>query len=80
MKNLFKQEDRTALWIGASIAGALTAAAGIWFYLRYKRAAKAAAYRHEHAQDYLKDKKYKKKKKQKTDVHDLQDIVQHPQV
>jgi ABC-type nickel/cobalt efflux system permease component RcnA len=78
MKNPFKQEDNSALWISASIAGALAAAAGIWFYLRGKRAAEEEARRHEHAQDYLKDKKMHKKK-HKTDVHELEDLIQHPQ-
>ncbi|MDO3645244.1 hypothetical protein [Mucilaginibacter sp. L3T2-6] len=78
MKKLFGKEDHTALWIGAAVAGALAAAAGIWFYLRGKRAAEAEAYRHEHAQDYLKGKQ-KKKKKHKTAVDELEDIVHHPQ-
>ena len=79
MKNPFKQQDHTTLWIGASVAGALAAAVGIWFYLRGKRAAEREAYRHEHTQDYLKDKKKNKQKKHKTDVHELADMVQHPQ-
>jgi uncharacterized protein HemX len=77
MKNLFKREDNTDLIVGAIIAGALAAGAGIWFYLRGKRAAEAKAYRHEHAQDYLKAKT-KKKKKHKSDVEELQNLVHHP--
>lgn len=79
MKNPFKQQDHTALWIGATIAGVLAATAGIWFYLHGKRAAEDEAYRHEHAQDYLKDRKKNKQKKHKTDLHQLEGIVQYPQ-
>lgn len=75
MKKLFNKEDHSAIWIGAAIAGALAAGAGIWFYLQGKRAAVLEAQAAEHAQDYLKHK-HKKKKKHKTDVHDLEDIVQ----
>lgn len=71
MKNPFKSEDNTGLIVGAIVAGALAAGAGIWFYLRGKRAAEAEAYRQEHAKDYLKAKD-KKKKKHKTDVHELE--------
>lgn len=78
MKNPFKKEDHSALIIGAIVAGALAAGAGIWFYLRGKRAAEAEAYRHDHAQDYLKAKQ-KKKKKHKTDVSDLAGVVNHEQ-
>lgn len=74
MKNPFNKEDHSGLIIGAIVAGALAAGAGIWFYLRGKRAAEAEAYRLEHAQDYLK-KKQKKKKKHKTDVNDLEGLV-----
>jgi uncharacterized protein HemX len=76
MENPFKKEDRSGLIIGAIVAGALAAGAGIWFYLRGKRAAEAEAYRHGHAQDYLKAKQ-KKKKKHKTDVSDLAGVVNH---
>lgn len=79
MKNPFHKENNNARWIGAGIAGALAAAAGIWFYMRGKRAAEAEAYRHEHAQDYLKDRQKNKQKKHKTDVHELEDIVLHQQ-
>lgn len=78
MKNPFHKENNTGLIVGAIVAGALAAGAGIWFYLRGKRAAEAEAYRLEHAQDYLK-KKFKKKKKHKTDVNELEGIVQHAQ-
>ena len=78
MKNPFNKEDHSGLIIGAIVAGALAAGAGIWFYLRGKRAAEAEAYRLEHAQDYLK-KKQKKKKKYKTGLNELEDIVQHQQ-
>lgn len=79
MKNQFSKEDHSGLVIGAIIAGALAAGAGIWFYLRGKRAAEDEAYRHEHAQDYL-AAKHMKKKKQKTDVSDLNDVVHHQQL
>jgi len=79
MKNPFNKEDHSGLIVGAIVAGALAAGAGIWFYLRGKRAAEEEAYRHEHAQDYLKTKQ-KKKKKHKTDVSDLAGIVSHEQV
>ena len=78
MKNPFKQQDNTGLWIAATITGALTAGAGIWFYLRRKRSADAEAYRHEHAQDYLADR-HPTAKKHKTDVSELADIVHHQQ-
>ena len=78
MKNPFNKEDHSGLIIGAVIAGALAAGAGIWFYLRGKRAAEEEAYRHEHAQDYLKAKK-KNKKKHKSDVEELENLVHHPQ-
>jgi uncharacterized protein HemX len=76
MKKIFVKESQTALWIGAAVVGALAAGAGIWFYLRGKRAAEEEAYRREHAQDYLKGKS-KKKKKQKTAPHELEGIVNH---
>ncbi len=76
MKNPFNKEDHSGLIIGAIVAGALAAGAGIWFYLRGKRAAEAEAYRHEHAQDYLKKKQ---KKKHKTGVNELEDILHHQQ-
>ena len=79
MNNPFKKEGHSGIIIGAIIAGALAAGAGIWYYIRGKRAAEAEAYRHEHAQDYLKEKKKNKMAKTKTDVHDLEDIVNHPQ-
>jgi len=79
MKNPFNKEDHSGLIIGAIVAGALAAGAGIWFYLRGKRAAEQEAYRHEHAQDYLAGK-HKKKKKHKTDVSNLADVVHHPQL
>lgn len=60
----------------AIVAGALAAGAGIWFYLRGRRAAEAEAYRHEHAQDYL---KRKQKKRHKTDVSELAGVVNHEQ-
>ena len=41
MKNPFIKENNTALWIGAVVTGAVAAAAGIWFYLRGKRAAES---------------------------------------
>jgi uncharacterized protein HemX len=78
MKNPFNKEDHSALIIGAIVSGALAAGAGIWFYLRGKRAAEAEAYRLEHAQDYLKAKQ-KKKKKNKSDVSDLAGLVNHEQ-
>jgi hypothetical protein len=78
MKNPFNKEDDSALIIGAIVAGALADGAGIWFYLRGKRAAEAEAYRLEHAQDYLKAKQ-KQKKKHKTDVSDLAGVVNHEQ-
>ncbi|NCD69137.1 hypothetical protein [Mucilaginibacter agri] len=78
MKNPFHKENNTGIIVGAIVAGALAAGAGIWFYLRGKRAAEAEAYRHEHAQDYLKNKQ-KKKKKHKTGLDELEDIVQHQQ-
>jgi hypothetical protein len=78
MKNPFKKEDRSGLIIGAIVAGALDAGAGIWFYFRGKRASEAEAYRHEHAQDYLKAKQ-KRKKKHKTDLSDLAGVVNHGQ-
>jgi uncharacterized membrane protein len=59
MKNQFNKEDHSGLIIGAIVAFASAALAGIWFYLRGKRAAEAEAYRHEHAQDYLKAKQKK---------------------
>ena len=74
MKNPFNKEDHSGLIIGAIVAGALAAGAGIWFYLRGKRAAEAEAYRLEHAQDYLKKKQ---KKKKKTGLNELEDIVHH---
>jgi hypothetical protein len=78
MKNPFNKEDHSSLITGAIVAGALAAAAaGIWFYLRGKRAAEAEAYRHEHVQDYLKKKQ--KKKKHKTDLNHLEDLVHHQQ-
>ena len=73
---MFVKDDRTAIWVGAAVAGALAAGAGLWFYLKGKRVAEEEAYRHEHAQDYLKGKK-KKKKKHKTDLHELSNIVAH---
>ncbi|MDR6945088.1 hypothetical protein [Mucilaginibacter pocheonensis] len=73
MKNPFKKEDHTWLWIAASITGALAAGAGIWFYLHGKRVATMTAYHKEHAQDYLNTKRSKKKKKQRTDLHELED-------
>ena len=78
MKNPFKEEDHTTLWIAAALTGALAAGAGVWFYLRGKRAAADEAYRLEHARDYLAEKQHKKQK-HKTDVHDLAAIVSHPQ-
>lgn len=78
MKKIFLKEDRTTLYISAVVIGALAAGAGIWFYLRGKRAAEEEADRHEHAQDYLKAKQ-KKKKKHKTDLHELEEIVKHHQ-
>jgi uncharacterized protein HemX len=78
MKNPFKKEDNTALWITTAITGALAAGAGVWFYLRGKRAAEREAYRLEHAQDYLKVDH--PKKKHKTDVHELANIIHHPQL
>ena len=74
MKKLSIKADRSAIWLGAALAGALAAGAGIWFYLQGKRAAREAAAAAEHAQDYLKGKK-KKKKKYKTDVHELAELV-----
>jgi uncharacterized protein HemX len=79
MKNLFRKEHHTGLWIAAAVTGALAAGAGIWFYLRGKRAAQEEAYRLEHAQDYLQSK-HQKKKKHKTDVKDLAAVVHHPQL
>jgi uncharacterized protein HemX len=78
MKNPFNKEDHSGLIIGAIVAGALAAGAGFWFYLQGKRAAEQA-YRHEHAQDYLKAKE-KKKKKHKTDVSELAAVVHHQQL
>jgi hypothetical protein len=78
MKNPFNKENHSGLIIGAIAAGALAAGAGIWFYLRGKRAAEDEAYRHEHAQDYLKAKQ-KKKKKHRTGISDLAGIVNHEQ-
>jgi uncharacterized protein HemX len=78
MKNPFNKENHSGLIIGAIVAGALAAGAGIWFYLRGKRAAEEEAYRLEHAQDYLKAKK-KKKKKHKSDVEELEQLVHHSQ-
>jgi uncharacterized protein HemX len=78
MKKILAEEDHAGLWIAAAITGALAAGAGIWFYLRGKRAAEAEAYRHEHAQDYLHDKQHKKKK-HKTTVSELENLVDHPQ-
>lgn len=78
MKNPFHKENNTGIIVGAIVAGALAAGAGIWFYLRGKRAAEAEAYRHEHALDYLKNKQ-KKKKKHNTGLDELEDIVQHQQ-
>lgn len=78
MKNPFKQQDYTGLLIAAAITGTLAAGAGIWFYLRGKRAAEAEAYRHQHAQDYLANKR-QGKKKHKTDIGELADIVHHQQ-
>lgn len=79
MKNLFRKEDNTGLWIAAALTGVLAAGAGIWFYVRGKRAAQDEAYRLEHAQDYLQGK-HKKKKKHKTDVKDLSEVVHHQQL
>ncbi|UOE52497.1 hypothetical protein MTO98_15585 [Mucilaginibacter sp. SMC90] len=76
MKNPFHKENNTGIIVGAIVAGALAAGAGIWFYLRGKRAAEAEAYRLEHARDYLAEKQHKKQK-HKTDVHDLAAIVSH---
>jgi uncharacterized protein HemX len=76
MKKLFVKTDRSTIWIGAAVAGALAAGAGIWFYLQGKRAAAQEATAAEHAQDYLKEKR-KKLKKHKTDVHELAEIVHH---
>jgi hypothetical protein len=70
MKNLFKQEDHTGLWLAAAITGALAAGAGIWFYLRGKRAAEQDVYRLGHVQDYL-TKKSEKKIIHKSDINDL---------
>jgi len=78
MKNPFKTDNNNGLLIAAAVTGALAAGAGIWFYIRGKRAAEVEAHRLEHAQDYLAGKQ-KKKKKQKTDVHDLVDMVHHQQ-
>jgi uncharacterized protein HemX len=74
MKNPFNKENNSGLIIGAIVAGTLAAGAGIWFYLRGKRAAEAAAYHREHAQDYLK-KKQKKKKKHRSDINDLENVI-----
>lgn len=78
MKNPFNKKDNTMLYIAAAITGALAAGAGIWFYLRGKRAAEAEAYRLDHAQDYLRAKK-KIMKKHKTDISKLGDFVHHQQ-
>lgn len=77
MKNPFNKEDHSIPLIGAVVAGALATGTGIWFYLRRKINAKAA-YRYEHAQDYLKNK-HPKGKKHKSDVNDLQVLVHHQQ-
>ena len=79
MKNPFKNDDHSGLIIGAIVAGALAAGAGIWFYLRGRRMGEAEAYRLEHAGDYLAGKK-KKKKKSKTDVSELAGVVHHQQL
>jgi hypothetical protein len=75
MKNPFKKEDHTALWIAAAITGALTGF-GIWLYLRRNHAAEQEAHRPEHPQDYLKDRQFKKKK-HRSDIAELTDIAQH---
>jgi hypothetical protein len=74
MKNSFKKEDHTGLWIAAAITGAL--AFGIWFYLRRNRAAEQEAYRPEYPQDYLKDQQ-PQKKQQRSDIAELTGIAQH---
>ena len=79
MKNPFVKDSNTGGWLTASIAGAVAAGTGIWFYLRNRRIAAQEAYRHEHAQDYLKERNHPKQK-QTTDVHDLGDLVHHAQV
>jgi hypothetical protein len=78
MKNLFVKENHTRLWITVSITGALAVGAGIWFYLRGKRAAELEASRKELARDYLEDRHFKKKK-HKTDVSELGNLVHHAQ-
>jgi hypothetical protein len=78
MKNPFIKENNTGLWIAAAVGSAIAAAAGIWFYQRGKRAAELEAYRREHAQDYLENKKHQMKK-HKTDLHELGDLVHHDQ-
>ena len=75
MKNPFKKEDHTALWIAAAIAGAL-AGFSIWLYSRRNQPAAQEAHRPEHPQDYLKDRQ-PPKKQHRSDIADLTDIAQH---
>jgi len=79
MKNLFIKENNNLSWIAAGAVGIAAAGAGIWYYIKDRRAAQQAAdYAHEHAGDYL-EAKHPHKRKQRTDVHDLENIVHHQQ-
>ena len=79
MKNPFSNESNSLAFIAAGAAGIAAAGAGIWYYIKERRAAQLqAAYVHEHAQDYL-DAKHPHKHKQRTDVNELADILHHPQ-
>lgn len=81
MKNPFNKKKNTAQWIGVAIAGALAVAAITCLYLYRKRAKTSIAGHPSHDQDYLEVKHNKtKKKKHKTDIHELGNIVQHPQI
>lgn len=75
MKNPFKKEGHSGLWISAAITGALVGL-GIWFYLRRNRATEQEAYRPEYPQDYLEDR-HPQKKQHRSDIAELTGIAQH---
>jgi hypothetical protein len=76
MKNPFKKEDHTGLWIAAAVTGALASGFVIWFYLRKHRVAEQEACGPEYTQDYLRDQQ-SKKQQHKSDIAEPTDIAQH---